>query len=405
MKTMRIAWRNLWRNPRRTLITLSAMVVSTAILILTYGLMTGMFEQLESSITDLSVGEVQVHHPDYLAERNLYDTVNQPELITQAAVKAGVPYSRRAFGYGLLSSGVKSAGVQFWGIDPANESRVSDLDDNLFQGSYLPETAAGKVVLGRKLARTLNAEVGSELVVVTQAADGSLGNVLLTVSGILKSASESLDRSLALIHMADYAELFVFYDSCHEIALNSRGSLPPAELAALIQPAAGTNQIKTWRQLMPAASDMLNTYKGSLIIFQLIFFLAAGLGVLNTMLMATFERIPEFGLIKAIGATPWGIMRDIMAEALVLGLFSSVIGGFLGLGLSLYLQFNPIDLSAFAEGFNFSGMAFSSQWSTAITLGGIFWPVITMWLVSLVAAIYPASRAARLDPVKALNHV
>ena len=149
----------------------------------------------------------------------------------------------------------------------------------------------------------------------------------------------------------------------------------------------------------------VTTYAGMTLIFEFIFFLAAGLGVLNTMLMATYERIPEFGLIKAIGASPGRVVADVLSEALVLGVAASLIGGPTGTLIAWYLARHPLDLSGFAEGFNTSGVALSTDWGAVVTLPGTLVPVVFLWLVVLLAALYPAVKAARLDPVEALAHV
>jgi ABC-type antimicrobial peptide transport system permease subunit len=240
---------------------------------------------------------------------------------------------------------------------------------------------------------------------VVQASDGSLGNDLVRVSGILKGVGENLDHSLVLIHEQDFASLFVFPGQYHEIALNSHGRMTPEEIAALLSDVSGTNELKTWRQLMPGVSDMLENFDGSSLIFEIVFFLIAGLGVMNTLLMSTFERIPEFGLLKAIGTTPWRILREISAEALILGFVSSTVGGVLGVCASWYLACNPIDLSGFTEGFSTSGVMMSARWGAYLTVEGVVWPIVFMWIVSLVASLYPAAKAARLNPVRALTHV
>ena len=405
MNTLRVAWRNLLRNPRRSGITFTAVVLSTVVLIVTYALMLGMLIDMEHSVTNVTIGQVQVHHKDYLKERSIYDTIEGPEKILESANSAGISASPRAFGYGLLSSGKKSAGVQFWGISPGKEKAVGEIPESLLEGDFLPDKEGMNVVLGRKLARMLDAEIGTELVAVVQASDGSLGNDLFQVTGILKGIGENLDRSLALIHEEDFGDLFVMNGEVHEITLNSHGAMTPEEVAAAILPAAGDNEVKTWRELMPGVSDMLNTFDGFTIIFLGIFFLAAGLGVLNTMLMATYERIPEFGLLKAIGTSPARIVKEVTAEALFMCMLGSLIGGIAGILISLYFQYNPIDLSAYAEGFNTSGIVINAQWRAMLTIRGVVWPVALMWVTSVLAALYPAFKAARLDPVRALTHV
>jgi ABC-type lipoprotein release transport system permease subunit len=405
VKTLRIAWRNLHRNRRRTAITFAAVSFSTAMLVASYALMIGWTAVMEKSVTDLSVGEVQVHHPDYRSERSLYDTVNGTEAILQAAHAQGIAASARSFGYGLLSSGARSAGAQFWGVNPAAEIAVSDLADNLASGAFLSSQPQRSVVLGRKLARTLAAEVGTELVVVVQAADGSMGNDLYTVSGILKGVGEGLDRSLALMHHRDFEELFVFPGGVHEVVVNSRGTLPPERTATLLLPAAPGNEVVTWRELMPTLSQMFDSMIASVLIFGAIFLLAAGVGVLNTMMMATYERIPEFGLVKAMGASPWRILREIAAEAVILGLVGSLAGGVAGILITLRFQKHPLDLSMFVDQLDFMGIAVSSEIPFTLTAGCVLGPVLAMWAISVLAALWPAARAARMKPVEALTHV
>jgi len=405
MMTLRMAWRNLWRNWKRTAITFAAVSFSTAVLIASYALMIGWTDVMEKSVTDLSVGEVQIHHPRYRSERSFYDTVEEPEKILAAAQRQEVAASARSFGYGLLSSGPKSAGAQFWGVLPETEKSVSDLPVNLLEGEYLGPAPERAVVLGRKLARSLGARTGSELVVVVQAADGSLGNDLYTVAGIFKGVGETHDRSLAVVHRLDFDELFVSPGKVHEIVLNTRGAVDPELAAAAILPSAGMNEVITWRQLMPTLSQMLDSMIASVLLFGAIFLLAAGVGVLNTMLMATYERIPEFGLIKAIGASPWRILREISTEALVLGFFGSAAGGAGGVVIALRFQHRPLDLTMFVEELNFMGIAVASEVPFALTPGCVYGPVLAMWAVSVLAALWPAIRAARMKPVEALSHV
>ncbi len=403
MNSLQYGWRNLWRNTRRTCITLAAVCLSTAILMASYGLMDGLMQHAVSNATNLVVGEVQVHAQGYLADHSIYKALNEPDLILRAAKQKNVAAAPRRYGYGLVAVGTKSAGARFWGVEPASERTTFDLAQHLQEGRFLSETTQRDVVLGQKLARSLQAQIGSEIVVVVQAADGSLGNDLYTVTGILKAAGDSIDRNAALIHAADFVELFVSGERIHEVALNSRGMLSPEKLTALLSIAAPEEEIKSWRQLMPEVSDMVNLFDAFIWIFGLIFLLAAGMGVMNTMLMATYERIREFGILKALGATPWGIIRDVAAEALMLAALGTVLGTILGLAGSYYLQEVGLDLSIFAGTYSVGGVAFDPIWRATISPKMVFIPVVLMLIIGLLASLYPAALAARLDPVKAIH--
>lgn len=414
MNAFRLGWRNLWRNGRRTAITLAAVALNTAILIALYGLMEGMVTDMVHNATHLVTGDAQVHARDYRAERSFYKDIPEPQRILDAAAAADILAAPRSFGYGLVSVGDKSAGAEFWGVDPAAEKRAFELADQLDSGEFLAHQAGSgehmgrpvrQLVLGRKLAKSLHAEVGTEVVAVVQAADGSPGNELFTVSGILKTCGEQIDRSAAIIHRRDFRELFVSGGRIHEIALNGPEAMSAEQVAAAIESTAPEMEVLTWRELMPSLSDMVGLFDAAMVLFGLVFFLAAGLGVLNTMLMATFERMREFGVLKAIGATPWRILRDVSAEALVMGLAASAIGVVLGLAAMLYLHFVGIDLRFAGGDITFSGVAFDPIWKSTLNLRAIVGPVLIMWLVCLLAALYPAAKAARIDPVRAMSHV
>lgn len=405
MTILKYAWRNLWRNKQRTAITLAAITLNTAILIISYSLMEGMLRHTIHNVTNMIVGEVQVHAESYKKDRSIYKSLPNPEAILDAALKHGVPAAKRSYGYGLISSGSKSAGASFWGIDPRKELQVFDLGNNLQEGRFLAATPSREIVLGRKLARSLHASVGSELVVVVQAADGSLGNELFTVSGILKTVGDTVDRGAAIIHHQDFKELFVSNNRVHEIAMNTKGAMEINELAALIVLSAGGAEVRTWRELLPMLSDMVNIFDVVIWVFYAIFFLAAGLGVMNTMLMATYERMREFGIMKALGTSPMRIIGNMAAEAFVLTASAALLGSILGLTGSYILQEVGIDTSVFSDGFSFSGIAFDPIWKASISIKGVIIPVAVMCIVCTAASLYPAVIAARLDPVKAIHHV
>lgn len=403
MALLRHAWLNLWRNRKRTTITLTAIALNTAILVSTYSLMDGLLKRAVSYATDMIVGEAQVHAPGYRKDRSVYKAIDDPGAILRRAEAEKIGAAPRSYVYGLASTGSKSAGALFWGVDPARERVVFDLARHVEEGSYLGDKATGRIVLGRKLARSLHATVGSEIVVVLQAADGSLGNDVFTVAGILKAAGEGFDRSAAILHIDDLEEIAVLGGRVHEIALNTRERLSPDEIEAAIEPSLGDTEFRSWREILPTLSDMVNLSWVAIWVFGAIFLLAGALGVMNTMLMATYERFREFGILKAIGASPWRIVRDVAAEASVLVVAATALGAAVGLAGSWYLKVVGIDTSRWSPTLTAAGVAFDPVWRAAITTGSVLGPVVTMWIICVAAALYPASIAARLDPAQAIQ--
>ncbi|MBW2090757.1 MAG: ABC transporter permease [Deltaproteobacteria bacterium] len=405
MDLFRYAWRNLWRNKRRTGITLAAVTLNTAILIMVYALMDGMIKHTIDSATNVVIGEAQAHAASYRDDRSFYKNLPDPSSLLEKAAEHDIGAAPRSYGYGLVSVGSKSAGAVFWGIDPGIEKKVFDLSDNIEYGRFLSDQPEQGIVLGKKLARSLHASVGTEIIVVVQAADGSLGNELYTVTGILKSVGDSIDRGAAILHQDDFRELFVSGGRVHEIAFNSRGKIPAEDIAALMSPTGQGVEVRTWRELLPMLNDMVRLFDTVIWIFTAIFFLAAALGVMNTMLMATYERIREFGVLKAIGASPWRIVGNMASEAFVLSVTAAVIGLALGLLGTYYFETVGIDTSVFAGEFSFSGVAFDPIWRAVFSIKAVVIPVVVMCVMCTIASLYPAIIAARLDPVRAIHHV
>lgn len=406
MLSIRLAWRNLWRNKRRTLITLLALAVNTAVLITTFALMDGYIENAVRYATDLLTGEAQIHANEYLEDHSLYKTIDNPDEIIAKAKSLGINASPRVYGYGLLAVGNKSAGVLFEGINPELDKQAFTLHEHLQgDGRFVSEKADKGIVLGKKLAKTLNAEIGSEVIAVVQASDGSLGTDIYTVSGILKTAGEKLDRSTAICHIDDFRELFVMKNSVHEIALNSFRAVELDEIKPLLGTTIDGLEFKTWRQLNPSLSEMLEMSDVGMAIYATIFFIVAGLGVMNTMLMATYDRIREFGILKAIGTSPMAIIRDILVEAMMMSAIAICMGFVLGLAGSYYLSIHGIDMSGVGGDVTFAGIAFDPIWKAVIHPASFIEPMIMMCVISVLASIYPAVIAARLKPVEAMNHV
>ena len=405
MNALRIAWRNIMRKPRRTAVTVTAVALNTAVLIFSYAMMDGMLARLLHTSTHTHVGDVQLHAPGYLADRSMYKSLPEPHALVSTAAAAGLRATARSFGFGLVSRGTKSAGASYWGIDPVAETAVFEMADKLEKGIFLSARARSEVVIGRKLARILQADIDSELVALVQAADGSLGNELYRVVGILKSVGEELDRGGVLMHRGDFDRLFAAAGRVHEIALLGADRTPEA-IASLYTDGRESPSVvaATWRQLMPTLSDMFNLSGASMKIIAFVFFLAAGLGVLNTMFMATHDRVREFGMLKALGTTPLRIVRDVLVEALVLAAVAALIGAGLGSAASLYFELSGgMDLTHWSGSLSISGVPIEPVYHFALHPERVASAVVSMSLICVLISLFPAVKAARLDPVEAMT--
>ena len=404
MKTIKLSWRNLWRNPTRTNVTISAVALCIAILIIFQSMIVGLIEKAVFNTTNLIIGEVQIHANDYLNDRSIYKSLKNREKIKSIAKKNNIGFVERSYGFGLISSGTKSAGTQFWGVNPESELQHFNFAKHMDEGNFLTNSSLNKIVLGKKLALSLAAKVGSELVVFVQGADGSLGNELFYVSGILKNVADNIDRGAAIILKSDFDILFSSNDLIHEIALNSKGNFEPEEIQDLMSAEIKDVEIDTWKQLMPTISLM--TEKMSVFmrtLFSLIFTIAAGLGIMNTMIMSTYDRMKEFGIIRAIGATPWRIIKQVSLEAITLTVIASIIGTIVGLSVALYFQKYGFDVSGQGN-LSFGGVVMDPIWRASVSLEIVLLPITLMILICVISSLYPASIAARIKPVEAIHY-
>ncbi|MFB3141209.1 MAG: ABC transporter permease [Acidobacteriota bacterium] len=413
MIALRLGWRNLWRNSRRSLITISAVGCGYAFLIVLIGLTVGMAGQMLKNGTGLLMGDLQLHHSDYLPERSLYDTIgrdssselegvlHQLSLYPQLAGR-----SPRVYGFGLLSTGENSAGARLMGVDPQVESGVTSFLSGL-QAGALDDSVERSLLLGDVLARELEASIGSQVAIVTQAADGRLGNDLFQVSGILHTGLSYLDRSLAVLYLKDLQELLALSpDDVHEIAVRIGDPMAADAFAARLNASENwpANTVaQSWGELAPQLRDYVGLAQGMYGFIILIIGLFTATGVLNTMMMAVFERSREIGLVAALGMRPLLIVSSILLESLFLGILG-LIGGF-GLGAwgMSYLTTQGLDLSTWIGELSMLGTRMDPVLKASWGWDYVIWSALGLLLATLLAALFPAVKAARLNPVQALS--
>jgi ABC-type lipoprotein release transport system permease subunit len=403
-----VAWRNLWRHGRRSLITAAAMAVGMAICMAMIALSDGMYVQMFDVLVRQQLGHVQVTHPDYPAKRSMYDAVPQAGAVVEriAALPDVVAVSGRLVGFGLVGGASTSAGAQLIGVDPAREASVGPIADRVRTGAWLSAPGAAEIVLGDGLAEELGATIGGEVVVVTQASDGSLGNALYTVVGFVHTGSSAVDDAGAYVGLADLQALLVLDDQIHE-ALVIGASDDDAHIqsvAAAVRAVAPDALVRTWAEASPPTAQMIQMQDGSAWIFLSIVFTVAAFGVLNTMMMSVFERTRELGVLRALGMRPWRLVVLVLMESVMLAGLAVAIGLAAGGALDAYLVTTGIDFSGSLEdGFEFSGVVFDPVVKGVVRVERIVQASLAVVLVAVGAGVWPAWRASRQDPVASLR--
>lgn len=402
-----LAFRNLWRNRRRTLLTLSAMVVSAALLILALGVFSGMFRDMLASATEQYYGHLVLTSPDYQLRRDLFSHMPAEfadiPVLNAAEITGRSPRLRS---FGLLSGRDSSQPVELLGILPERERQVTTLQDKLTSGQYLSRSDSNGALIGQGLARKLRVSPGDELVFVTQAADGSIGNDLLVISGIFATGDSRHDNNLVLAPLAWLQQVLVLPGRIHEVAMVVAEPLAAASLADRLNPLLPEElEIFDWGDLLPEMREVIAAYGVSRMIIVTILYLATGLGILNTFFMSVMERTREFGILMAQGMRPWAIRWLVLLETLLLGGIALAVGLLCGALMTLYMQQIGIDLSGHITPVTYAGGTILPRLHAVFEPGNFLVPAGMLLLVSLCAGFLPANRAARLDPVVAVRDI
>ena len=412
MLSWKLGWRNLWRRPRRSLINISGVATALLFLVLLLSMTEGLREQLLENGTGLLMGHVQIHHVDYLPDRSVYDTIGGDEALDLEPFRAITRehgfevVTPRVYGFALLSTGDRSVGGELLGIDPEEELRLSSLLKGLVDGRLLGPSASRELLVASGLATELQASVGSEIAAVTQAADGSMGNELYQVVGIIRTGLALLDRSLAVLHVADLQDLLALTRTeFHELALRSDDPAAAPALASSLnrdKSLPENSEARDWGQLAPQLRDYLalfDSFYGFIIGFVALF---AALGVLNTMMMAVFERTREVGVVTALGMLPSRMVTILLMEAVFLTLIGLVVGFVLSAAVMQPLGTHGLDLSRWTGELSMLNTRMDPVLHFKWVWGNVLWSAVSLLLANLLASLIPALRATRMDPVEAL---
>lgn len=406
--TARMAWRNLGRNGRRTGLTLGAIAVAQTSVLLMDGMLNGYAEQMFDTLTGPLFGHVQVHAPGWREDRAPDLAIDDLDARLRAlrALPGVETAFARAYAPALAARDVDGQAVLILGIDLAAEAERGGLLEGID-----PEAIAGEVpaLVGSGLARETGIQVGDELAVMGPGADGSLANDLVRVTGILDTPMDEIDRNGIVMPLATVQTIFALPDQAHEITVRGSDPEAAAALAARIAALEGFEDLETldWRALAPELAQSLGMLGVFSVVLLMIVFLAAAAGVANTMLMSTFERRREFGVLLSLGTTPMRLVRMVLAEAILLGLLGVAIGTAIGGGLVLYWSRTGMDIllggGGDAQDLAVFGVGIDPYVYPFLTAADLAPGVVGIVVVSVLAALLPAIGTARLEPMQAVR--
>ena len=410
MSVFRMAWRNVWRNKRRSVVTMAAITLALFVEILYSGLITGYMQGLEDDILDLEVGDIQVHAPGYQDRPSIYTAIEDPDNLLERLDQVGYPASARLLTGGLAAAGDFSAGVSLRGINLDRDAQVTLIGEKMAQGRWLKASDVGRlgeertgVVLGRRLAKSLEAKPGDEIVILTQAADGSMANDLFRVCGVLMGIADATDRTAVFMTEEAFRDFMVFPEGAHQVIVRRPEDVELEEAAVTVLSLAGELDVKTWKELMPVVATMLESTEGLILIVFFIVYVAVGILILNAMLMAVFERVREFGVLKALGGGPVLVLKLIFTESAIQTCIAIGVGVTLALPGMWYLGNFGINVGKLG-GMSAMGLAMRPVWHGIYNAATLRGPLLMLIVIVFLAVLYPALKAALIRPVDAMRH-
>ncbi|MBK7865014.1 MAG: ABC transporter permease [Archangiaceae bacterium] len=393
-----LAWRNVWRNARRSLITMSALGVGVAGIVSIFSFREVANEAIVSDVTAGLVGHLQVHALGYQEAPSVGLTVQHPLQVeaTLERVLPGAKAERRVIGAGLAGAGDRSAPVMVLGLEPGASALYTVKD-----GAGL---GAGKdVLVGKDLATDLGVAVGGELVLVSQAADGSVANDRYTVAGTFESSSAELDGNAIAMSLSEAQSFFALGDGVHQLVVRlptQREDVQPEAQALRAALDLKTLEAVSWSEMLPQMKASMEQKRKNQGFVDFIIFLIVGLGVFNAMTMAVFERTRELGVLAALGTRPRRILAMVMLEALWQGAMAFVVG--VALAAAILYALGTSDLSKMLGG-DVMGVRMPTHLELKLLPASLKGAAITAFLTALLGALLPALRAMRLQPVEALR--
>lgn len=398
---VKMAYRNVFRHKRRSLLTGLMMAGGCALFAMFVGMVAGSYGNIISLFTHDHTGHVQIHASGYLDRPTIYKRIQDPyavgaKILSTKNVKAFTP---RTHVPALAFAGTKTTGLTVTGIDPELEIGVTGLKNRIAEGSFLSATPEDSVLISDSNARILKAGVGDEIALISQSADGSIANGLFRIAGIFNS-SGGYHASRLYMHIATADEFFSLSGGAHEIAIALTSHEKARKAATEIQRIIGDKmEADPWQVVerefyIAMQADIKGNY-----ITIIVFTVIIALGVLNTVLMVILERTREFGVLKALGTRPNDLIKLIVLETVILALISIVVGNVAGVLINWALSIHGIPYPIPLE---YGGMLIDKILSE-ITFQSIWFPSLVILLSSLVVSLPPALRAARISPTKAMR--
>jgi putative ABC transport system permease protein len=409
MTIFKIAFRNIFRQKRRTVLTALSMFGGFVLAAFFIGWSDGMYSKIIDTFTRNQTGQIQIHEKDYLDRPSLYKTIDNPDELGKVLkeTKDVDAWAPRLYSAGLASVGEKTAGIRIIGIDPILEDRTTNFRQKIIEGNMFSQnpSASGdairEVIVGKGLTKILKASLGNEIVIVSQAADGSIANDAFKIVGILDSGDEISDRMSFYLPLASTQELLAMEGRVHEIAVTVRDLDEVVSISSVLKQKVDLSKlsVSTWQEFAKSFYIAMKADQEGMWVMLVIIVMVVAVGVLNTVLMSVLERRREYGVLKAVGTRPSRIIKMVLLEVNILGILCIIAGIVVGLGINYLASTYGYTLP---DPMTYGGMKFQHL-QGEINARSFYIPAITVIISATLVSLFPAFKAAHTDPAKAMR--
>lgn len=404
MILVKLAWRNIFRNKRRTLIAATAIGIGLTALIFIDAFMIGMEETMIRTATASFLGDAQIHREGFRDAQEVSLTVQALGSVTESLAKEEIVahFTQRTLASSMITSPANVSAISLVGVHPPTEKFLSLIDDAITEGTYFEGDNSRDIVIGAKLAEILEIGLGDRVVVtVAQAESGELSQEMFRISGIYHFADAAMNSGMAFVRLEKAQEMLALGNDVHEIAIKFTSIAYSQETTLPFWDTYSQhgNEVLSWTELMSQLTVVLEMTKYSKYIMGVILFGVVVFGIINTLFMSLYERMFEFGVLRAVGTRPFGMARVVLFEAGALAIVSIGLGTILGLVLTGILAHVGIDYT----GIEMMGVTMQEFIYPVLEIQQFIIYPVWVFIFTLIAGLYPARYVAKMAPVDAMR--
>lgn len=404
-----LAWRNIWRNPRRTTVIIIAVVIGIWSMIFLGAFMRGMIQDMiQNGITTLT-GDIQIHAKGYLDDPSIAHRItalqmNEIQKALQSVLPPKARWTRRVRVNGVAANARHSGGITIVGIVPGPEAAVSFIGNAVHTGRYLTPKDTNGIIVGHALLQKYETRIGHKLVLMAQDTKNTMASRAFRIIGTYRAEMESTEKEFVFINLPTARKMLKMGESISEVSILLENHDDADAIAnALQKQLPDSLTVRPWKKLLPMLSTYLQLFEGFMWIWYVVIFVAMGIGLVNTTLMTVFERMREFGLLKSLGMPPVWIVRSVLAESFLLLMIGAGIGNLMGVASVAAFSGHGIDLSALSAGAEYAGITRIIY--PALAVSDIAAANLVVFGLGLLISLYPAVKAGRIRPVEAMAYV